>query len=530
MDSHCKFLDYEQTGYFSKLIVDYLKQHPNLQQFYNHPPTLKGIQKTIEERKAFPTTRALLVDELTKQYSSLTLTTLQQSNLQSLLDENTFTVCTAHQPNIFTGHLYFIYKILHTVKLANYLMESIPGKNFVPVYYMGSEDADLEELGHIFLNGEKIEWQTKQTGAVGRMKVDKNFIQLIERIAGELTVQPYGQELISLFKEAYQLGATIQDATLKLVHELFKDFGLLILIPDNANLKRAFNPVVSRELLEQFSHPLVEETGKQLQEHYKMQASGREINLFYLQDGSRERIEKIDNNYVSGQKQWSEPQILAELEQHPENFSANVILRGIFQETILPNIVFIGGGGEVAYWLELKKVFEACNVPFPVLVLRNSFLLVNEKQLELAAKLRLQTEDLFKSERDLLKYIVNRENSTQLNLDQELEQMHLFYSHLQTVASNIDPTLNHHVVSLQSKEVKRLKELEKKMLRAETKKFEAERRQLHKLKVQLFPQNSLQERTENFSSFYALYGKEWMNKIYEASTALEQQFGIIEFK
>ena len=242
---------------------------------------------------------------------------------------------------------------------------------------MGSEDADLDELGHIYLNGEKLEWETKQTGAVGRMKVDKQLIKLIDRIAGQIEVLTYGKELSDLFREAYQEGEQIQQATLRLVNELFKEFGLLVLIPDNAELKRTFNPVVKRELIDQFSHPIVEKTSIALGGNYKVQASGREINLFYLTEERRERIEKQGERYSveSLGLTWDEKEILDEVDAHPERFSANVILRGLFQETILPNIVFIGGGGEVAYWLQLKDVFEGCQIPYPMLVVRNSFLL-----------------------------------------------------------------------------------------------------------------------------------------------------------
>lgn len=287
-----------------------------------------------------------MVQELRKQYKDLSLSESQEENLQLLLNDNTFTICTAHQPNIFTGPLYFIYKILHTIKLANTLNEKIPESKFVPVYYMGSEDADLDELGHIYLNGEKLEWQTNQTGAVGRMKADKQLIKLIDRIAGQIEISTYGKELVNLFREAYKEGELIQQATLKVVNELFKSFGLLVLIPDNPQLKRQFNPVVKKELLEQFSHSIVEKTCEKLNEHYKAQASGREINLFYLTETKRERIEKEGEMFKAEGLglAWSKEQILAEVDAYPERFSANVILRGLFQESILPNIAFIGGG------------------------------------------------------------------------------------------------------------------------------------------------------------------------------------------
>ncbi|WP_018612798.1 bacillithiol biosynthesis cysteine-adding enzyme BshC [Segetibacter koreensis] len=529
METNCEYISYESTGYFSKMMIDYVKGDEKLRPFYKYPVSIEGIKASIEARKQFETPRSVLVEELRKQYESLSLTKTQEENLQLLLQENTFTICTAHQPNIFAGHLYFIYKILHTVKLAEVLKNEIADSNFVPVYYMGSEDADIDELGHIFLNGEKLEWQTKQTGAVGRMKVDKGLVKLIDRIAGELEIEKHGKELVELLRTAYKEGVTIQQATMQLVNELFKDFGLLVVIPDNAALKKTFNSIVKKELIEQFSHSLVEKTGEQLNEHYKVQASGREINLFYLTETRRERIEKEGGRFKAEGLglSWKEEEMLKEVEEHPERFSANVILRGVFQETILPNIAFIGGGGEVAYWLELKSVFEACGVPFPMLIVRNSFLLINPLQEEACKKLGFEIIDLFKPSEQLINALVKRETHLQLSLTNEKKELNSFYKNIKEVTAKIDITLAEHTKALHVKALEKIDALEKKMLRSEKRKFEAQQRQIDKLRQQLFPGNGLQERTDNFSPFFVIYGKKWLTDIFEASLSVEQQFGIV---
>ena len=532
MEINCEYFSYESTGYFSRMMIDYVNDDEKLKPFYKHSVSIEGIKAAIEARKQSKSSRDLLVEELRKQYENIALTDGQKQSLQLLSEENTFTVCTAHQPNIFTGPLYFIYKILHAIKLADDLNNLIPENKFVPFYYMGSEDADIDELGHINLNGEKLVWDTKQTGAVGRMKVDKQLIKLIDRIAGELEIDTHGKELINLFRTAYKEGVQIQQATLQLVNDLFKNFGLLVLIPDNAALKKAFNPIVKKELLESFSHSIVEKTSKELSEHYKVQASGREINLFYLTETKRERIEKDGEGFkVEDLKlSWSQEEMLAEVEEHPERFSANVILRGVFQETILPNIAFIGGGGEIAYWLELQKVFEAVNVPFPVLIVRNSFLIINQTQKAATAKLGFTVQDLFKSDKQLINTLISRETDLQLSLDKEKEQLKSFYTNLAQISGKTDITLAEHTAALHAKALKKINELEKKMLRSEKRKFESQNRQINKLKQQLFPGNSLQERTDNFSPFYAKYGKEFLHEIYNASLSLEQQFGVVEFQ
>ncbi len=525
-------IPYERTGYFTKIVSDYLNQSASLQPFYKHNANLEGIQQAIHERQAFDTPRALLVETLQAQYKGLPVTEKLQQHIASLASNNTFTVTTAHQPNIFTGPLYFIYKIMHTVRLADELSRQLPQYKFVPVYYMGSEDADLDELGYLNLGGQKLVWNTRQTGAVGRMKVDKELTKVLHAIEGQIAVLPKGKELVGLFKRCYTEGKTIQQATLELVNELFGAYGVVVLVPDHAKLKSAFRSVVKKELLEGFSHQMVATTIVSLSKHYKVQAGGREINLFYLLDDKRERIERNGGGYevkTLGLR-FSKEAILAELDAHPERFSPNVILRGAFQETILPNIVFIGGGGELAYWLELKAVFEAIQVPYPVLVLRNSFLLMQREQEQKLQKLGFDPTALFNTEQNLVYDLVMRESNVKLCLTDELKEAATYYEKLKTLTGAIDATLKQHVEALEVKAVKRLKELEKKMLRAEKTKFEAQQKQIAKLKQNLFPNNSLQERVENFATWYATYGPQWLQMIYKVSEGFPNNFTIVAYE
>jgi bacillithiol synthase len=372
MDTTAQLIDYNTTGAFSKLVTDYISGNKDLAPFYNHPVSIEGIKAAIAARKQYATNRSLLVEALMVQYKEFAIAAMVKTNIDRLLLPNTFTITTAHQPNIFTGPLYFIYKILHAIKLAEQLTSNIPDCNFVPVYYMGSEDADLDELGHIFIKGEKYRWHTTQTGAVGRMKVDKALVKLIDEIAGQILVQPNGAAIIAIMKACYQEGVTIEQATFKLVNELFKDYGLVVLLPDTPLLKKAFIPVIEKELNEGFSYKAVNETAALFPATYKVQASGREINLFYLLDDKRERIEKTTTGFSVNNTtlQYTAKEICTELINHPERFSPNVILRPVFQEVILPNIAFIGGGGELAYWMELKKVFLATGVKKTCLLMK----------------------------------------------------------------------------------------------------------------------------------------------------------------
>ncbi len=530
MDSTSTRLSYRQSGVFSKIVLDYIDYSDALTPFISSLPTKEGIQKAIESRKKFATNRELMVQELKKQYSIVKSSGAVQKNIDALLSPDTFTITTAHQNNIFTGPLYFIYKIIHAIKLTHHLNTSLPQYKFVPVYYIGSEDADLNELNHIYLNNAKLVWDTKQTGAVGRMKVDKGFLKLIDVIEGQLAVLPQGKEALALVKDCYRLGEDIQTATIKIVNTLFAEYGLIVLLPDNAVLKKQMLNVFKDDLLNQTASAIVEKTSGRLGELYKVQAHPREINLFYLFGGLRERIEIRNSKYqvLNSKISFSKEELLVELNDHPERFSPNVILRGLYQETILPNIIFIGGGGELGYWLELKELFDHYQVPYPIHVLRNSFLIIEKKWQDKINKLGFTVKDIFLDEQELIRRLVARDTDKKLQLNGTLFATEQLYEDIKKQAVAIDTTLEKHVDSLKTATLRRLRELEKKMLRAEKRKFSDQQRQIQTIKANLFPQNGLQERNDNLLYYYAKWGKDFIQQLYDQSLTMEQEFVVLE--
>jgi bacillithiol biosynthesis cysteine-adding enzyme BshC len=289
-------------------------------------------------------------------------------------------------------------------------------------------------------------------------------------------------------------------------------------------------PVFEDDLFRQGPFQILDQPLRQLENEYKIQAQPREINLFYLKDDLRGRIERRGDTFYVHEStlSFTEQQIREELKNHPERFSPNVILRGLFQETILPNIAFLGGGGELAYWLEFKPMFDHYGVPYPILVLRNSFLLVEKKWKEKMERSGLGLSDIFKSEEDLINDLVRRESRNQLGLEKEIADANQYYEHLRTLSGTIDPSLSQHVESLQSKAIKPIMELEKKLLKAEKRKFEEQQKQIAHIKSGLFPLDNLQERIENFIPYYARWGKKFLDVLFEHSLSLEQEFTILE--
>ena len=394
---------------------------------------------------------------------------------------------------------------------------------------MGSEDADLDELGFINVGGQKLVWETNQKGAVGRMLVDAKLIALIKQVEGQIGVSSQGASWVSILKETFTVGKTIAQATLEIVNHLFGEYGVVIVQPDSPALKSLFTSVIEKELTTGFSNEAVQKTIQSLGAHYKVQAAGRDINLFYLQNDSRERIVKTNTGYevTALGLGFTKDEIIADVHNNPANYSPNVILRGVFQETILPNIAFIGGGGELAYWLELKDVFAAACVPYPVLLLRNSFLLISDKQAKQLQKLEISLDALFKGLQYNIDCFVIKNSGSQLQIDSQMASIESQYNIIKEQAQSIDASLVQHIEALAHKQSKKLIQVQKKILRAQKRKFEVEQQQITKTLNLLFPGGSLQERTENIADWYKIYGTHFVRAIIENSDDFTKGFTLL---
>ncbi|HTN47603.1 MAG TPA: bacillithiol biosynthesis cysteine-adding enzyme BshC [Flavipsychrobacter sp.] len=531
MPSDCTYLPYKNTHSFSKLVVDYLSEHKNLREFYTFSPDLEGIKQAIRARKEFPVNRSLLVSVLNRQYKDLKKSSLLEANVAALAAENTFTICTAHQPNLLTGYLYFVYKILHAIKLSQELSAAFPDKRFVPVYYMGSEDNDLAELGTFRYNGEKYNWDgAGQTGAVGRMDT-KSLKEVFNSLFKKMG--PPGanlEQLKELISTAYLEHATIGQATQYLVNELFGKYGLVVLDPDDAVLKTEFTHIMKDDLLQGVAEKLVTEEAGKLSVNYKSQVHPRNINLFYLKEQLRERIEKEGDTWrvLNTDVVFTEEQLLVELQEHPERFSPNVVLRGLFQETILPDVAFIGGGAEVAYWLELKRVFEYYNVFYPAILLRQSLQWISKEAKIRMDKLKLSIPDIFSPGDEMIRNYLLKEAKNELDIDEQTNELEVILGDIKNKAINVDPTLAYSAEAVLKKINDQLEVLRKKMLRAEKRKKSVDVERMQKLKTLLFPGGGLQERVENFMEYYLCYGEEWFDKLLQAMEPLRHEFLVIE--
>ncbi len=525
-------ISYQKSGYFIKLMIDYLDEKLALKQLYNRFPKLENFKAQIEEKgKNFNTNnnfnRQTLVTELEKQYSKSKVSPLTQRNIQSLLNPNTFTITTGHQLNLFTGPLYFLYKIVSTINLCKQLKLEYPTYNFVPIYWMATEDHDFEEINHFNFKHKKIQWNSESYGPVGRLST-AGMEDVLDHFAKELGNGINANYLKDLFQKSYLEHDNLADATRYLANELFGKEGLVILDADNRELKKLFIPYAKEELLHQTSYHNVTETNKILAA-YNVQVNPREINLFYIEDTMRERILFEDGKYkINNTKQeFSEVEIFDLLEKSPEKFSPNVILRPLYEEVILPNLCYIGGGAEIAYWLELKSNFESNNITFPVLLLRNSALLASQKQSDKADKLNLIWIDLFTSQQELFTRKTKEYSKHTIDFTEQKAHLKKQFDALYKMAEQTDKSFLGSVKAQEIKQIKGLENLEKRLLKAEKRVHTDKLERIILLQNELFPNHGLQERKANFSEFYLEFGHQLIDVILERLQPLEHEFNII---
>ncbi|MUV04088.1 bacillithiol biosynthesis cysteine-adding enzyme BshC [Flavobacterium rakeshii] len=527
MPSDC--ISFQSSGYFTPLITDYLNQKENLKPLYNRFPTLQNFKQQIQEKQQnySSDSRSVLVNALEKQYAGFNATEATKHNLDLLKQENTFTITTGHQLNLFTGPLYFLYKIVSTINLSKQLSETYPEYNFVPVYWMATEDHDFDEINYFNFKDKKISWNRESTGPVGRLST-LGLEAVLEVFEKELGPGNNAAWLKELFREAYIKHSNLADATRYLANEIFGKNGLVIIDGDNTNLKKLFVPHVKEELLNQTSHTKVAETADNLKD-YNIQVNPREINLFYIEDNIRERIILQDGVYYvnNTEIQFSEAQILALLETNPEKFSPNVIMRPLYEEVILPNLCYIGGGGELAYWLELKSYFESAGVTFPILLLRNSVLIATEKQAEKLDKLNLNWTDVFMKQDKLVNKKTVEFSELSLDFSEQREFLQQQFAKLHAMATKTDTTFGGAVKAQETKQLKGLDNLEKKLRRAEKHNHADKLERITEIQNELFPGRSLQERKANFSQFYLEYDGKLIDKLFSSLKPLEHDFNIV---
>ncbi|MBK8949208.1 MAG: bacillithiol biosynthesis cysteine-adding enzyme BshC [Flavobacteriales bacterium] len=516
-------LPYAATGQFSRMVLDLLEDAPAIQPFRQHGFHTDGLQRSLAERH-FPAAHRLALSEaLRHQYGDLPRHEAVQANLDRLARTGTITITTGHQLSLFGGPAFVLFKVLNTVRLARDL--STEARPVVPVFWMASEDHDLAEVDHVVMRGETVRWNTTAGGPVGRMTLSGigPALQRVETLLG-----PEAVHLRDLLREAYAEDRTLAEATRRLINGLFGHLGVVVLDGDDPALKALFAPVMREELLNGLIARTAAYAEQQFPEGYSAQAHVRPINLFHLAPGSRARIapDGDELHVVEGGPRWTVDEALAELEQRPEDFSPNVLMRPLYQETVLPNVAYVGGGGELAYWMQLRWAFQAVQLPMPVTALRTSGVFLAEADADRLSGLGLSMEDVFAERHAVERRLAERDAPFATRLDREREALRALFSGVAERTAAAGPSFVRSAASAEQRALHGIGRLEQRLLRTAKHRNEVVLRRYHAVRDAVFPNGVLQERREGFLSLLADHGPQLIDELLSGLDPLEKRFSV----
>ncbi len=428
--------------------------------------------------------RTLLTEVLEEKYKGLSVSEKLKNNLALLQDPNTFTITTGHQLCLMSGPLYFIYKILHVIKLSTDLNARFPEQHFVPVYWMASEDHDFEEIRSFLLFGQKWTWESAQKGAVGQFDT-KDLQFLLRALAEKFQNQPDSEihSLIEKFKVTnYGLGF------FEFVNELFSLYGLVIIDANDARLKASAWPIWQKDLFTAELHQAVVQNTQALREkNLPTPIESKESNLFLLSNGRRERIEKSE---------------LIQFEQKDSaQLSPNVVLRPLYQEWILPNLAYVGGPSEIAYWQQLPQAFACLDLPFPLTIQRAGGYLLQAKDLSQIENFGFEKQDLLTDKTALKKRYLEQVGDQEPNYSHLEDHWRGYKDAFFKIVENALPQEKRTIEAELTRIQKQLEALEQRFEKTRKAKYDKALKQIEQLSEKIQPKGQLQERSTNILNF-----------------------------
>jgi bacillithiol biosynthesis cysteine-adding enzyme BshC len=512
----------QQTNLVPEIVKDYLNQKPELKSFYAYPNQLNQFDFLKSSKSSFaPERRGILHQHLLSQYQNAGIDLNKSTNkavldnIQSLLASHTFTVCTGHQLVLFGGPLFTTFKILSTLQLAKELNKNRPEEKVVPVFWLATEDHDFEEIQSVYIAGKKISLELPhQAEPVGELLI-QGIENLIEELASSLASNAIAETFIKQVKEAYQNGFSLAKSSIRFYHELFAEFGLVILDANVKKLKETFIPVIKNDVLSQSHFEAQKASDSILAKHYRLQINARPFNFFYINpNGERFLIQKNKNNqFILSSKAdlYSEQELKELIEKFPERFSPNVNLRPLYQEMILPNLAYIGGPAEIAYWLQLKSIFDVNKVQFPVLVLRHMQAFVDSNFATSIGKLKLSHQQLLSSEHALEQEFYQQ--SELPGIETQLAAIEQNWQQIYEACLKVNDEMAMQTLQAKLKDRQDLKTIQKQYVQLRKAKLAQQFEKVKKQRNQLYPEGKFQERTLQLIDFEVMKMKPLLNDI-----------------
>lgn len=517
-------------GVMDKLLLDYLSLDHKLRPYYVHEPSLEGVLNAVDQKKFSSDQRNLLAKSVIKQYEQVDIPAPE--SVQHLLRENTFTITTGHQLCLFGGPLYLIYKICSCIKTAQQLNQKQDKSHFVPVFWLASEDHDVEEISSFKIFQHSLRWNTEQKGAVGRFHLHdlQELLQEIQQIIGQgIDAQKFYQ----LINQAYKSNRTLAQATRVFLHELFSQTDLLILDGDDAALKSSIVDLFCKDIQHDISDQLMKEACTRFEElGYEPQIKSRGVHFFHItESGYRERvIKQADGSYLFEQSQlvFNQEALIAYFKTYPERCSPNVVMRPLYQEFILPNVAVICGPSEIRYWLQLKSLMDKFSIAFPVVLLRDIFLLLSPVDVLKWEGMGFSSKELFQEETSLIQQFISKQHT--LDLLSEKKQLDQVFSLIHQKLLSLDSGLESYAQSQKKSLAQWIDTSEKKMQQITKRKHQQELDFIHKIKQKYSLPGMSQDRSEYFSTFFISHSSIIINSLIRLADVFLPGIKVLDYR
>ena len=525
----CRYIPYTQTPQASHLFTDYLYNYSQVSEFYPLNPFAKesfhnaarSVQYSDEVRRA-------VAAILWEQNQRLSASEKTFENLRKLEQPGCFAVVTGQQVGLFTGPAFAIYKALTAIQLAQSLSQQ--GLLSVPVFWLATEDHDLEEVNHCFIqdregNPQRLEYAGAPTvpGApVGSLPLTEAIQKPLEALPELLPDSPAREELVRTIAECYRPGESYGTAFGRLMARLFAEFGVILVDPMGARLHRLSSQVfrVAIESAPAIVEELLDRNQRLLAKgyHTQVRVNPNSTLLFYLANGQRTSLRLSDGRFALAEGQTFTPEeLLRQLDQEPEIFSPNVLLRPVMQDTLLPTIAYVGGPSELAYLAQAGTLYQRILGRMPVLFPRASFTILDRPTNRLLEKYGLTLLDVYAGKQAL------REKMAALFLPPSLTEVFQKAKEglednlraIQTALAQLDPTLADATANSGQKMHYQLANLERKASLTVQNRTEQIERDAERLENSLYPQKTSQERFYSGIGYLARYGPQFLNEVYQ---------------
>jgi len=520
-----KFVDREvATGLYADYNTNFDKISKYYSGNYNDKKSWESKIKELQQRKFERNVLHRVLNDQNREFHS-GIKTL--ANIDLLGNDNTFAVVTGQQLGFFGGPLYTIYKAITTVKLANKLAQDFPEYNFVPVFWLEGEDHDFEEINktkylnsnnelsvaEYLIGGKPLE---RNIGATGNIIFDEYIDQFFSSIESTLPKTDYTAALFELMRGYYSKGNSFLKAFAGFFNHVYEDSGLVFINTNQPDFKKILSPLFVNEINSNSqTSKLVIQKSVELEEHYHAQIKAKALNLFMFYKGGRHLIEPSENGdyYLKNLRQrYTKEELLFIAVNTPELLSPNVVMRPLCQDTLLPTISYVGGPGEIAYFAQLKPVYDYFKVAMPIIYPRASVTLIEEKIQKILEKYSLEVEDLFGEVESVLSKV--SEQVSEVKVDALFESLGSKINDAINEArfgiQQIDPTLNGTIDGTLSKFQQQLDVLKQKTQKAQQQKEEVSLKQIKKASLNIFPNENFQEREFSVIQYLNKYGPDFV--------------------